>query len=126
MWTYQVPNDLFDKLLSGFVADTAQSVLELRDTGSVLHPGDSYGQVLAWLWKAEPSTAVACVADLLAQVRYHARGSDKSITLDERRRGVRFATHAMPSARAEALMSRLRADVPGYFDADVTSQPGAG
>jgi hypothetical protein len=126
MWTREVPQTVYEKLIGGFVRDTARDLLDQHAEGRVLHPGDPFGHVLAWLWATQPDDAVAVMADVLAEIRYHARGADRTITLDELLSGVQFAIHDMPDHDADALVARLRADVPGRFDGDVTSKPGVG
>jgi hypothetical protein len=101
-------------------------VLRQRRLGRDLHPGELFGLVLTWLWRTEPERAVGCVADLLAKTRYHADGADRTITLGDLLSGFRYALQDMSDDEAEALLDRLRSDVPAHFDADVTSTPGAG
>jgi hypothetical protein len=128
MLVRDVPNSVFEKLIGAFVRETAGSLLEQRARSSAtsLHCGPSFGHVLAWAWRRSPDEAAAYVADVLAEARYHAKGADRSITLDELLTAVLFAVPDMEDDEAEALEVYMRARVPGYFDGDVTSAPGRG
>jgi len=130
MWVYQVPNDVFEKLIYGLLRSTARSLLGQRAVGgpeAVLHPGDPFGTVIAWCWKEHPDEAVAYVGDLLAEVRYHAPGSDKTITLGELLDGLTFAMpNEMPGTELRAMIARMTAEIPHQFGSDVTSKPGIG
>jgi hypothetical protein len=127
MWTYTVPNHVFEKIVGGFIQQTADEMLGQHRGRSLLHPGDPFGQLIAWVWENHPDEAPHYVADLLSELRYHRPGADQTITLDDLLAGLQFAIAPnMSGADADALTAALRAGVPDYFDADVTSRPGEG
>ena len=121
-----VPDNVFAHLRNGLVFETAHYLLEGRRGQSILHPGEAFGQVLAWLWRTDQDAAVKLVVDLLASVRYHSPGSDKNIRLDDLLAGTAFSIHGLSDEEAQALLAHARSAVPDYFDADITSRPGEG
>lgn len=65
MLTHEVPQRIYDLLVGGFVQHEAHALLlRLRREGgyrpgeSMLHPGDGFGDVLAWLWATDPVQAM--------------------------------------------------------------------
>lgn len=137
MVTWQVPPEVFDKLMSGFVQQQAHELLRLfrqthelmRDVRhhsgykpwAVVLPGDEFGAVLAWLWQTDPRTAMRLLAEYVAQLRYW----DELVDHDQPRVRLedllRWLPMALPGdfAHTEALIERARADVPNYFADDL-------
>lgn len=98
--------------------------LEHQDSG-VWHPGDLFGRVLAWLWKAgQRDMAVELVSDLVAEARYHnphrpeARPSFKSLLS-----GIPLATGGpgwgVDAEASEEMIKYLRDRVTRLFSDDI-------
>jgi hypothetical protein len=113
----EVPDHIFEKLIGAVICESAAAMLQQRARGAALHAGEAFGRVLAWLWETTsgPDDAVAYVADLVAQVRYHAVGADASITLDDLLRAIGSAARGLPPGETEAMLACLRAGLPAYL-----------
>lgn len=115
-----VPRRVLPHLLTGIVRDTARETLELmKQPGwkpdNVIHLGDPFGLVLAWLWKSDPDLAVRVFADLMAQLRHWDPLSTKSVTLDAVLEGLFLCLQGLTDQEEAALTDRLRTDVPQHF-----------
>ncbi|GAA2353263.1 hypothetical protein [Dactylosporangium salmoneum] len=113
----QVPDHIFEKLIGALISESAAAMLAQRARGSTLHAGEALGRVLAWLWEdaSGPDDVVTYVADLVAQLRYHATGADASIPLGEVLAAVRRAAAPMAPAEGAAMLACLRAGLPAYL-----------
>ncbi|WP_432836702.1 hypothetical protein [Dactylosporangium sp. CA-092794] len=117
MRTREVPDHIFEKLIGALICESAAAMLAQRTRGATPHAGEAFGRVLAWLWEstAGPDDVLTYVADLVAQVRYHAPGADASVPLDDILSGVRRAATAMSPGERAAMLACLRADLPAYL-----------
>lgn len=115
-----VPRRVLPHLLNGIVRDTARDTLELMKQpdwkpDNVIHLGDPFGLVLAWLWKSDPDLAVSVFADLMAQLRHWDSLSTKSVTVDDVLEGLFLCLQGLTDQEQAALTDRLRTDVPQHF-----------
>ena len=112
-----VPDHIFEKLIGALISEAAAAMLAQRARGAAMHAGESFGPVLAWLWDrtSGPDDVLTYVADLVAQMRYHAPGADASIPLDDVLAGVRRAAAPMVPAEGAAMLACLRAGLPSYL-----------
>ncbi|MGI5244380.1 hypothetical protein [Dactylosporangium sp. CA-139066] len=117
MRTRAVPDHIFEKLIGAMISEAAGAMLAQRSRSCALHAGEAFGRVLAWLWEntSGPDDVLAYVADLIAQMRYHAPGADASIPLDDVLAGVRRAVAPMAPAEGAAMLACLRAGLPSYL-----------
>ncbi|MFB9411825.1 MULTISPECIES: hypothetical protein [Dactylosporangium] len=114
MRTREVPDHIFEKLIGALVGESAIALLTQRARGATLHAGEAFGRVLAWLWETADDV-VPYVADLIAQVRYHAPGACPEMSLDDVLGAVGRAAAPMPPAEAAAMLATLRAGLPAYL-----------
>jgi hypothetical protein len=115
--TRDVPDHIFEKLIGALISEAAAAMLAQRSRGVTMHAGEAFGRVIAWLWDdtAGPDDVVTYVADLVAQMRYHATGADVSIAIDDVLAGVRRAAAPMPPAEGAAMLACLRAVLRSYL-----------
>ena len=73
-----VPTEVMSSLLAGFAAGSAartlKSIKTRKTRPKILHPGDSFGRVFAWVWKHDRNRAMILLADYLAELRVHGPG----------------------------------------------------
>jgi hypothetical protein len=113
--TRDVPDHIFEKLIGALICESAAALLAQRARGATLHAGEAFGRVLAWLWETPEDDVVPYVADLIAEVRYHAPGARPELSLDDVLAAVRRAAAPMPAAEIAAMLATLRAGLPGYL-----------
>jgi hypothetical protein len=115
--TRAVPDHIFEKLIGALISEAATAMLAQRSRGAALHAGEAFGRVLAWLWEdpSGPDDVLPYVADLVAQMRYHAPGADAAVPLDDVLAGVRRAAAPMAPAEGAAMLACLRAGLPAYL-----------
>ena len=111
----EVPDPIFEKLIGALICESAAGLLAQRARGAAPHAGEAFGRVLAWLWETTCDDVVPYVADLVAQVRYHAPGADAAVTLDDVLAAVGRAAAPMPPAEGAAMLACLRAGLPAYL-----------
>jgi hypothetical protein len=113
----EVPDHIFEKLIGALICESAAAMLQQRARGAAPHAGEAFGRVLAWLWETAtgPDDVVAYVADLVAQIRYHAPGADASVALDDVLHAIGSASRALPRPETDAMLACLRAGVPAYL-----------
>jgi hypothetical protein len=126
---YTLPRQVYETLKAGFNASSAdwliRNVLHDRPGQSprVLHPGDPFGRVFAWVWRDDPDQAILLLADYMADLRDHhprAADIDPPLRLDEVLNGLRLALpHDFDDY--QAVVSKARSEVPGYYGADPNS-----
>jgi hypothetical protein len=122
--TREVPDRVVELLLAGFNRHWAHwQLAALRDQGgyqpgTVVHPGDPFGTVLAWLWSQDRDEAAEFVAEYMALLRVH----DELVPADGAL--VRFdhllasLEMAMPDGfEADSLIAYLRSRVPRFYGA---------
>lgn len=111
--TWQVPDGVLTHLLTGLADDTAHHMLRMQDPDEqVLHPGETYGQVLAWLWREDPGRAMDFIAILFSQLRKWDERSSDDVTLDALLAGIQFSVLDLSDGEAAALVGQARRDVP--------------
>ncbi|WP_020117553.1 hypothetical protein [Streptomyces canus] len=112
-----VPYRPFECMLTGFVNDTAVDLARFYKDGHVAHPGDPFGEVFAWLWDYQRSTAVSSFAQLMATAKDNTPDGTK-LTMEELIRGLRFALHRTRLSDAgefDAVERTLRKELPARF-----------
>jgi hypothetical protein len=111
--TWQVPDGVLTHLLTGLADDTAHHMLRTQGPGGkVLHPGEAYGQVLAWLWREDPGRAMVFIAILFSQLRKWDERSSDDVTLDALLAGIQFSVQDLSDGEAVALVGQAKRDVP--------------
>jgi hypothetical protein len=82
----------------------------------VLHPGDQFGTVFAWIWEDDPDQAMIFLADVMAALRDHNRVANLQppVTLDELLRGLHLALPNSFTSYAN-VVEKARSDVEGYY-----------
>ncbi len=121
--TITIPRQVYDTLKAGFAGHAAEWLTrKLRDNPEdrqVMHPGDPFGRVLAWVWREDPDEAMLLLADYLAMLRDHNPWADidPPVRLDEVLGGLRLA---LPHDFGEydALVAKAHREVQGYYGAD--------
>ncbi|GAB1639628.1 hypothetical protein [Krasilnikovia sp. MM14-A1259] len=132
--TQSVPGEVMTPLMRGLIDDTAHKTLrdwhrgdpdrELARLAGLdprrphLHLGDPFGKVLVWLWRTDPHHAVSVVADVVAQMRHFDELATKQITLDDLLDALPSALQGLEEQEEDALIDRLRHDVPRQFTVD--------
>lgn len=91
--------------------------MDFRQRSHVLHPGDAFGDVLAWVWEHDRTQAMIMLADYLAELRNHGTGAadvDPPVSLDEVLNGLRIA---LPSGFADRdeVLEVARNEVPEFY-----------
>lgn len=119
-----VPGRVYDSLKAGLVANTVDDVLRtvVTEPGHrLLHPGDGFGRVIAWIWPHDRDEAVRTLADYLAGLRENHELADEvqpRIRLDETLAGL---GHALPGDFTETdtdqLVAYTRQNIRGYYSA---------
>ncbi|WP_433084865.1 hypothetical protein ACQP1P_08875 [Dactylosporangium sp. CA-052675] len=113
--TREVPDPIFERLIGALICESAAALLAQRSRGAALHAGEAFGRVLAWLWETTSDDVVPYVADLTAQVRYHAPGADADVSLEDVLAAIGRAAAPMPPAEGAAMLACLRAGLPAYL-----------
>lgn len=122
----QVPEHVFQDLISGFVAEAARDLhrhVRNRErpysAGDPVHPGDSFGRLIGWLWKTAPAEAIFELASYVHQVRrLEAEAGTSGVQLDDILWGLSFARPPdLPKEELEALQERARRELPSTYDA---------
>jgi hypothetical protein len=123
---YTLPRRVYETLKAGFTASSADWLIRqiLRDRPGqeprVLHLGDPFGRVFAWVWHDDQDQAMLLLADLLAELRNaHPRAGEINppIRLDEVLGGLRLALpHGFDDY--QAVVDKARQEVQGYYGAD--------
>ena len=129
--TREIPRRVYQLLRSGFVQHEAHDLLRglRRDggylPGDVVHPGDPFGTVLAWLWRDNPNEAVSLLGDFVAQMRKWdelAHSQNPAVRLDDLLETLPLALPGdFTDAETEALISRARSELPTFFSSDPNS-----
>lgn len=123
--TVVVPQSVLDSLLAAAVAGAAGFVLStLKHNGTtgqprLVHPGDGFGRIMAWLWSQDRDRAMLLLADYLGELRQHqylAAQITPPITLTEVLEGLPLAWPSTPSAEKDCaeLADYARVQVPRY------------
>jgi hypothetical protein len=123
---YTLPRRVYETLKAGFTANSADWLIHqiLHDkpaaANRVLHLGDPFGRVFAWVWEDDPDQAMVLLGDFLADLRnHHPRAGDINppIRLDEVLSGLRLA---LPHDFDDypAVVAKARRDVQGYYGPD--------
>lgn len=125
--TVTVPRDVYNSLSALAVAGSADKLLQMlqRDarTGQrLVHPGDSFGRVVAWVWREDRARAVLLLADYLAELREHHRLAhqiDPPVTLDEVLWGLEMAWPPDAKADYAAVPDYVRDHIAAYYGSAV-------
>jgi hypothetical protein len=93
-----MPARVYRTLRAGFTEQAAEWLTrQLQDTPRgrqrLIHPGDPFGRVFAWVWRQDPGEAMMMLADYLAVLRDHnlVADLDPPVRLDDILRGLRLA-----------------------------------
>jgi hypothetical protein len=117
-----VPHSIYATLRVGFVAATADAVIDFMQDGPsrVTDLGSAFGRVFAWVWSNDRDQAIIMLADLLGSMRAHqekASNDGPPVRLDEILRALPLCLPAEFSDYREVVMMARR-DVRGYYGAD--------
>jgi hypothetical protein len=125
--TREVPWTVYKHLQGAFVAHWADWLLRYvehlggyKPGETVLHPGDPFGTVLAWLWEDRPDQVAVFIADYMAELRVHNELVDPDKPLIRFEDVLQSLRLALPGRfqDTEALVAHLRAEVPQYYGSD--------
>lgn len=119
-----LPYRVYGTLKAGFVKGEAdwlmREVVDMPADDRVLHLGDPFGRVFAWVWNDDKDTAMMMLSDYLSELREGHLLADKvnpPIRLDEVLRGLR---PALPFGFSDydEVVTKARREVRRYFGAD--------
>lgn len=123
--TVTLPRAVYQSLKAGAITGNAGNllgVLKLNATSGlprVVHPGDSFGRIVAWMWAQDREETMLLLADFLAELRdHHALSGDVTppVSLAEVLTGLRLA---WPPTAADAELADLtdyaRTKVASYY-----------
>jgi hypothetical protein len=122
--TIALPYRVYRTLLAGFVKGEAdwlmREVVESSEDHRVLHLGDPFGRVFAWVWNDDKDAAVSMLSNYLAELREGhllANQIDPPIRLDEVLGGLR---PALPHGFADydEVVTKARREVRRHYGAD--------
>jgi hypothetical protein len=119
--SFEVSDRILERLLTAEVCVSAHwNLCSPHSVGDKSHPGDPFGEVLAWLWTTgRRDRAALFVADYLAEMRVHnphAPEEGSRLTLDALLMGVGFAVSAsMDQPEIKTLQDFLADQVPRYY-----------
>ena len=113
-----VPHYVLTHLVTGLADDTAHKTLQTWKPGTVVNLGHAFGSVLTWMWRTDPGLAVGAVSTVLSQLRKWDELSTRQITLDALLDGLPFAVEDLSDQEVEDMVSKLRREVPKYFESD--------
>lgn len=121
--TVTLPRRVYQTLTSAFAAHSAEWLTrQIQDEPQhrkVMHLGDPFGLVFAWLWNDDPHQAMDLLAGYLAVLRDHNPVADlrPPVRLDEVLHGLRLALpHDFRDY--DQVVARARSEVPGYYGGD--------
>lgn len=131
MNTIEVPTRVYELLRAGFVRHWAHWQLQAQRAsggykpGDVVHPGDPFGTVLAWLWSTDKDETALFVAEYLADLRVHdelAGEPGARIKLDDLLISLELA---LPDDvdEPDAMVAWLCSRVPKYYGASDPNEP---
>jgi hypothetical protein len=122
--TITLPYRVYGTLKAGFVKGGADWVMreavDMPADDRVLHLGDPFGRVFAWVWNDDKDVAMMLLSDYLAELREGHLLADKidpPISLDEVLSGLRLA---LPSGFSDydEVVTKARREVRRYYGAD--------
>jgi hypothetical protein len=113
-----IPRTVLTHLVTGLADDTAHKTLQMWTPGNVVHLGDPFGTVLAWMWRSDPGLAVEAVSTVLSQLRKWDELATQKITLDALLDGLPFAIGNLSDEELDDLVTTLRREVPKRFESD--------
>jgi hypothetical protein len=121
--TITIPRRVYETLTSAFATHEAEWLTrQIRDDPqhrNIMHLGDPFGRVFAWIWNDDPDRAMFFLADYLAALRDHNPVADLTppVRLDEVLHGLRLA---MPDGFGDydQVVSKARREVQGYYGGD--------
>ena len=123
---YRVPWRVFELLVGGFVRAEAHWLLGTFQhrggykPGDLVHPGDSIGVVLGWLWQNHPDYAISLLTDLVVQLRTLDELVDPDappIMLDDLLDGLPLALpQSVSDNESLAFVERARTEIPQRLD----------
>ncbi|MBN7567130.1 hypothetical protein ACM0AZ_25200 [Mycobacteroides abscessus subsp. massiliense] len=113
-----VPASIRRRLLSGFVAHTANDIIRTKAKmgGKLVLVGDSAGAVFQWLWQTDPDETVLRIADLMAEIHRHNANPDPDITLDEVLEAFERAMPDMSRLAFADIATECRKRVPKFYE----------
>ncbi|WP_432825165.1 hypothetical protein [Dactylosporangium sp. CA-092794] len=112
-----VPRTVLTHLVTGLADDTAHKTLQTWTPGNVVHLGDAFGTVLAWMWRTDPGLAVVAISTVLSQLRKWDELATPKITLDVLLAGLPFAIANLSDEELDDMVTTLRREVPRHFEA---------
>jgi PHD/YefM family antitoxin component YafN of YafNO toxin-antitoxin module len=127
MRAHVLPPELIETLLTSVATAQAEYALRVaHPVGETLvHPGDSLGKVVAWLWTSGQKSRLGLfMGDYMAALRNHNPRRDTSnlITFETVLKGLPLALpYSFPDAEQPALLDYLREVVPGFYGGDLNS-----
>lgn len=120
-----MPRSTYNSFKAGVVAGNASSLLEMLKSNAPLghrlvHPGDSFGRIVAWMWGQDRDETMMFLADYLAELREHqplARAITPPVSLEELLGGLRLAWPGGvdDDPECEALADYARHQVSRYY-----------
>lgn len=118
--TIEVPTDIYSRLLSGFIARQADIIITDGGVRGNVMVDDATGEVLAWLWRANPGQCMIRLADLIAELRiHHLQAPEPPIRLSDVIDGLLFGFPSdFSDDERSAFAAAARSQVAGYYGPD--------
>lgn len=118
-----MPEDVYHSLAALAAPGNASKLLQMLQRDShpdhrLVHPGDSFGRIVAWMWGRDRDQAVLFLADHLAELRQHqhlAAEIDPPISLEELLWGLRMAWPPDAEHDYDTVAAYVRDHVTGYY-----------
>jgi hypothetical protein len=113
----ELPPQIRRRLLSAFVARTADHVLKdsAGKTGNIVD--SAAGDVFTWLWRTDPDQAMLRMADLMAEIHIHQPHANPDVSFGDVLAAFR---PAMPpdvtDGEYQRFVSDCRARVPRFYE----------
>lgn len=116
----QIPAEVLDRLIgSSAVGEAAQTLRGGITVGDPIHPGDTFGAVVAWLWTTEQLDRLSeYVADYIGELRRRPEHAERLPQFEDFLTGLGFA---LPfdiqgdNGKVEELRDHLRETIPPQF-----------
>lgn len=113
----ELPPQIRRRLLSAFVARTADRVLKDSDgkTGSIVD--SAAGDVFTWLWRTDPDQAMLRMADLMLEIHIHQPHANPEVRLGDVLAAFRpVMPPDVTDGEYQRFVSDCRARVPRFYE----------
>ncbi len=113
----ELPPQIRRRLLSAFVARTADHVLTDSDGKDHIIVDTAAGDVFTWLWRTDADHAMLRMADLMAEIHVHQPHADPEVSFGDVLAAFRAAMPAdVTDSEYQRFVSECRARVPRFYE----------